>query len=138
MTQMGVTALARRTGVAPDTVRYYEKVDLLPPVGRSAASYRLYDETSVDRLRFIQGAQRLGLRLADIKTLLDVRDTGSCPCAPAEDLLRRRITELDTELARLTALRGDLVAMVDRLPDDCPEPEPGTWKPRREEVTTCC
>jgi len=138
MTQMSVAALARLVGVAPDTVRYYEKIDLLPPVGRTASSYRLYDDTSVDRMRFIQGAQRLGLRLTDIKTLLDVRDTGICPCEPAEDLLRKRIDELDAELARLTALRVDLAAMVERLPNDCPEPAPGTWKPRREEVSTCC
>jgi DNA-binding transcriptional MerR regulator len=141
MTQLSVAALARLVGVAPDTVRYYEKIDLLPPVGRTASSYRLYDDTSVDRMRFIQGAQRLGLRLADIKTLLEVRDTGICPCEPAEDLLRKRIGELDAELARLTALRVDLAAMVERLPDDCPEPAPGTWKPRQErqeEVRTCC
>src|SRR5580692_6706285 len=116
MTNMSVAALAKRVGVAQDTVRYYEKIDLLRPVGRTASSYRFYDDTSVDRMRFIQGTRRLGLRLADIKTLLDVRDTGTCPCEPAEDLLRKRIGELDAELARLTALRVDLVAMVERLP----------------------
>lgn len=64
------------------------------------------------------------------ESVLTVRDTGNCPCEPAEHLLRQRIAELDAELARLDALRVNLVRMVDALPDrDCPQPEPGTWCP---------
>jgi DNA-binding transcriptional MerR regulator len=76
---IGVSALAERVGVARDTIRYYEKVGLLPAPNRSASDYRQYDETAVDRLRFIQGCQRLGLRLREIKTLLEVRDTRHMP-----------------------------------------------------------
>lgn len=84
----------------------------------------------MNRLRFIQGAQRLGLRLREIADLLAVRDTGNCPCEPAEQLLRHRITEIDAELARLTALRADLVRMADALPGNGrPDPEPGKWCP---------
>jgi DNA-binding transcriptional MerR regulator len=91
----------------------------------------------VDRLRFIQGAQRLGLRLREIKTLLDVRDTGQCPCEPAEQLLRTHIGEINRELARLRALRRELVTMADRLPSaDCLDPMPGTWLPMRIEKAT--
>ena len=86
----------------------------------------------IERLRFIQGCARLGLRLDDIADLLAVRDTGTCPCEPAEALLRRRITEVDAELARLNSLCVELVRMVDALPDqDCPNPTPGTWLPLR-------
>lgn len=107
----------------------YEKSGLLAAPERTAAAYRSYDESAVDRLRFIQGAQRLGLRLREIKTLLEVRDTGQCPCAPAEQLLREHVGEIDRELARLRALRRELVAMVERLPSqDCPDPTPGTWR----------
>ena len=54
-------------------------------------------------------------------------DTGTCPCEPAESMLRRRIGEIDSEIARLTALRTDLVAMADALPStDCPDPSPDT------------
>lgn len=126
-----VGELAEATGVAPDTVRYYERVGLLPPPRRTPAGYRAYDADAVDRLRFIQGGQRLGLRLRDIADLLAVRDTGVCPCEPAEQLLRRRLAELDAEMARLAALRAEMVAMVDALPSpDCPPPVPGTtWCP---------
>jgi DNA-binding transcriptional MerR regulator len=129
--RLTVSALARWVGVGADTVRYYERVGLLAPPERTPADYRIYDESAVDRLQFIQGAQRLGLRLREIKTLLEVRDTGRCPCEPAEQLLRNHIAEIDRELARLRSLRGELVAMVDRLPSqDCPDPTPGTWLPR--------
>lgn len=127
---MRVAELAEAVGSTPDTIRYYERVGLLPQPERTAAGYRVYRDGAVDRLRFIQGAQRLGLRLRDIGDLLGIRDTGACPCGPAERLLRRRLAELDAELARLTTLREQMVAMVDRLPAaDCPPPTPGTWCP---------
>ncbi len=127
---LSVAQLAARVDVRPDTIRYYERAGLIPPPPRTTGSHRRYGEDAVDRLRFIQGAQRLGLRLRDIATLLAVRDTGECPCEPAEQLLRQRITELNAELARLTALRVDLVRMADALPaNDCPDPDPGTWCP---------
>lgn len=128
-----VGQLADATGVSADTVRYYERFGLLPPPARTASGYRAYDQSAVDRMHFIQGAQRLGLRLSDIAELLAVRDTGVCPCEPAEQLLRRRLAELDAEMARLTALRDQMEAMVRRLPGDgCPPPAPGTWCPPAE------
>ena len=125
-----VAELAEAAGLSADTVRYYERVGLLPPPARTAAGYRAYDAAVVDRLLFVRGAQRLGLRLRDIADLLAVRDTGVCPCEPAGELLRRRLAELDAEMARLAALRTQLAAMVGSLPaDDCPPPTPGTWCP---------
>ena len=129
-TSLTISDLASRTGLRPDTVRYYERVGLMPRAARTSGDHRRYDEVAVDRLQFIRGAQRLGLRLADIKDLLTVRDTGRCPCEPAEPLLRARIAEIDTETERLLLLRADLVAVADQLPGaDCPEPVPGTWCP---------
>lgn len=125
--------LAEAAAVGPDTVRYYEKIGLLPPPARTAAGYRAFQPGVVERLRFIQGAQRLGLSLAEIRDLLAVRDSGVCPCEPAAPLLRRHIRELDAEMARLGALRAELVAMADALPAaKCPDPTPGTWLPRPE------
>jgi DNA-binding transcriptional MerR regulator len=125
-----VAQLATAVGIPTDTIRYYERAGLLPPPERTPAGYRSYDADAVDRLRFIRGAQRLGLRLADIRNLLAVRDTGRCPCEPAEDLLRRRLVEVDAEITRLVTLRAEMVAMADALPAvDCPPPTPGTWCP---------
>ena len=127
-----VAELAPAVGVRPDTIRYYERAGLLPAPERTSAGYRSYDADALDRLRFIQGAQRLGLRLADIRTLLAVRDTGTCPCEPAEGLLRRRLAEIDGEIAQLTALRAEVAAMADALPTaSCPPAEPRHLVPAR-------
>ena len=132
-TGLRVTDLARATGVRPDTIRYYERVGLLAPPPRTPAGYRMYPPSTAERVRFIQGCRRLGLRLREIADLLAVRDTGVCPCEPAETLLHRRIAELDAELARLGALRETLAGMVQELPQGrCPDISPGTWGPGTE------
>jgi DNA-binding transcriptional MerR regulator len=61
MAQLTVSDLARQAGVSPHTVRYYDRVGLLPTPGRSASGYRLYSPHLVERLRFIRGAKHLGL-----------------------------------------------------------------------------
>jgi DNA-binding transcriptional MerR regulator len=125
-----VGQLASRAGVRPDTIRYYERAGLFPAPHRTDGDHRRYGRADVDRLLFIRGAQRLGLRLAEIRDLLAVRDTGVCPCEPAEVLLRRHVSEIDTEIARLIALRAELTGMLAVMPGPgCPDPAPGTWCP---------
>lgn len=125
---LSVGQLASRAGVRPDTIRYYERTGLLPEPRRTDGDHRRYGDADVDRLLFIRGAQRLGLRLAEIRELLAVRDTGVCACGPAEVLLRRHVSEIDQEMQRLTALRADLTGMLAAMPGlDCPDPVPGTW-----------
>jgi DNA-binding transcriptional MerR regulator len=129
-----VAQLAEAVGTSSDTIRYYERAGLLPAPARTAAGHRAYDAGSIDRLKFIRGAQRLGLRLREIGDLLAIRDTGVCPCEPAGELLRRRLVELDEEMARMVALREQMVAMVEALPgEDCPPLSPGTWCPNPAE-----
>jgi MerR family mercuric resistance operon transcriptional regulator len=115
--ELSVSGLAARAGVSPDAVRYYERLGLLPPTRRSAAGHRRYDERAVERLRFVRGAQRVGLRLREIGALLEVVDRGRCPCGHTEALLRARMAEIDTELARLGALRAELVRLLTHRPD---------------------
>ena len=125
-----VGQLAARVGVTADTVRYYERSGLLPEPNRTDGDHRRYGPADLDRMLFIRGAQRLGLRLAEIRELLAVRDTGACPCGPAETLLSEHIGEIDREIARLARLRADLARMVVGLSGQsgpCPDPVPGTW-----------
>ena len=127
---LSITQLATLTGFGPDTIRYYERTGLLPAPARTTGDHRRYDECAIDRLRFIRGAKRLGLRLGDIANLLTLRDTGTCPCEPAASLLRRRLDEIDAEMTRLTELRGQLTGMLTAIPGPaCPDPAPGTWLP---------
>jgi DNA-binding transcriptional MerR regulator len=132
-----VSQLAAAVGSSPDTLRYYEKVGLLPEPHRTPSGYRQYDDGARDRLAFIRGAQRLGLTLADVRDLLAVRDTGDCPCEPAEQLLSRRLGEIETEIDRLEALRGQMRAMLTGIAaGNCPSPDPDTtWCACRKEVS---
>lgn len=125
-----VGQLAARAGVRADTIRYYERAGLLPEPSRTDGDHRRYGPADLDRMLFIRGAQRLGLRLAEIRELLMVRDTGVCPCGPAETLLSEHMGEIDREIARLARLRADLARMVAGLSGPsgrCPDPVPGTW-----------
>jgi DNA-binding transcriptional MerR regulator len=110
---LSVGQLASRAGVRVDTVRYYERTGLLPRPRRTGGDHRRYGPTDVDRLLFIRGARRLGLRLAEIRALTEIRDTGTCPCGPAQALLREHVGEIDREITRLTALRAELTGPVD-------------------------
>jgi DNA-binding transcriptional MerR regulator len=125
-----VGQLASRIGVRADTIRYYERMGLLPIPQRTQGEHRRYGLADVDRLLFIRGAQRLGLRLAEIRGLLDVRDTGACPCEPAAGLLQQHVAQIEKEIERLSALRAELLGMLSEMPGPrCPDPLPGTWCP---------
>lgn len=123
-----VSKLATEAGVRPDTVRYYERAGLLPPAARSTSGYRMYGEEAVDRLRFIKGVQSFGLRLREVRDLLEVMDRGLCPCGHTEGLVRSRITELDEEIGRLRDVRKRLVRLAEEFPAGaCPDPGSGRW-----------
>jgi DNA-binding transcriptional MerR regulator len=115
-----VSNLAEQEGLTADTVRYYERRGLLPPPARTPAGYRQYDDDATRRLRFIKGAQRVGLRLREIGELLTAMDEGQCPCPETESLLRQRMAEMDAEIVRLVELRRELARLVNEAPD-CPQ-----------------
>lgn len=121
-----ITALAETVGLRSDTLRYYDRIGLLSPSGRTTAGYRIYDETAVERLDFIRGAQRMGLRLSDIKELLAVRDRGQCPCGHTRILVQRRLQEVDAEISQLNAVRRQLLALK-RRNDTCREASAAEW-----------
>jgi DNA-binding transcriptional MerR regulator len=121
-----ISAQAAALGLSPDTLRYYERLGLLPPPPRTAAGYRLYGEEAAERLGFISGAKRMGLRLADIKELLDVRDRGQCPCGHTRDLVERRLAEVEAEIRQLSAVRGQLLTLKKRN-EECFDAPGGEW-----------
>jgi DNA-binding transcriptional MerR regulator len=121
-----ISAIARQAGVSPDTLRYYERLGLVAPAQRMANGYRRYDPDVVDRVRLIKGAQRTGLRLGDIKELLEISDRGACPCGHTRTRLEQRISDVDGELDRLRQLRRQLAEMLAGL-DGCAEQPTGGW-----------
>jgi DNA-binding transcriptional MerR regulator len=94
--------------VTPDTIRFYERERLLAPPERTASGYRQFDDDAVRRVRFIKGAKSLGLKLAEIRELLEIQDKGACPCGHTKLLVDRRIAQIDEEMAELRRLRNEL------------------------------
>jgi DNA-binding transcriptional MerR regulator len=121
-----ISALAGSVGLSADALRYYERLGLLPRAERTAAGYRSYGDDAIQRLTFICAAKRMGLRLADIKELLDVRDRGQCPCGHTRDLVNRRLAEVDAEIEQLSAIRTQLLGLKQRN-QDCLDAVDSDW-----------
>src|SRR3989304_1825008 len=100
--------VARQAGLSPKAIRFYEAPGLLAPPRRGENSYRLYPPEAVLELRFIRRAQGLGLRLAEIKGILERRRRGEVPCGYTEQLLVAKIAELERQMEALLATRDRL------------------------------
>lgn len=116
MTTLTVSKLAEQVGTSTDTLRYYERIGLMPVADRSPSGYRMYGAEAVDTVHFIKRAQRLGLRLEDIRELLQIREGGLCPCGHTRGLLERRVDQLDEEMRAMAGLRDDIRQMLDGQP----------------------
>jgi DNA-binding transcriptional MerR regulator len=120
---MRIGGLAARTGIPPQTIRFYERRGLLPAADRRPNGYRDYREADAARLAFIRSAQAAGLTLAEIEGVLRVRQAGQAPCGHVSGLLARKLDDVHArqrELALLEAELQQLVEAGDRLdPADC-------------------
>ena len=109
-TTFQIAEVAQRSGFTPATLRYYEDIGLLAPTRRTDAGYRLYDETSLERLRFISRAKQLGCSLDEIADLTRVWDGGRC--ATVQERLRAtveaKIADAHSQIAALTILAAEL------------------------------
>lgn len=100
--------LARETGTRVVTIRYYEKIGLMPPPGRSSGNYRTYDRTAFERLRFIRRCRDLGFSLDQIRELLDLASHEERPCADVDAITAVHLAEVERKIADLTGLAQEL------------------------------
>lgn len=98
----------RAAGVSAKAVRLYEAKGLLPTADRNSAGYRLYTHNDVELLRFIRQAKTLGLTLAEIGDILDLRRGGTPPCRHVIDVLDHHMADIDRTIAELRQLRHAL------------------------------
>lgn len=106
--------VARRVGVRPSALRYYEARGLLRPAARLPNGYRIYDEGAINLLNFVRRAQSLGITLKEIKTLLELSRRGQRPCAEVKELARQHLTDLDLKIRELELLRQQLQLLLRR------------------------
>ncbi|MGW3730280.1 heavy metal-responsive transcriptional regulator [Streptomyces sp. NPDC000851] len=124
---MRIGDVATASGVTTKTIRFYEQAGLLPAPPRTSGGYRDYPEQTVMRLAFIRDAQDAGLSLAEIRSVLALRDAGSSPCAHVTALIDRHLADIDRRLDELRATKAVLHGLAGRAaatdPAECTDAE---------------
>lgn len=106
-----IGALSKLTGVNIETIRYYEKIGLLPPPPRTEGRHRLYDRGLTQRLQFVQRSRELGFSIPEIKALLRLVDQGWLGCGEAKAITDRHLADIRgkiSDLKRLERVLGRL------------------------------
>lgn len=141
--------VARLAGVGVETLRFYERSGLLNQPARSEGGYRLYDAKALKTLKFIKRAQSLGFTLEEIKRIIAESRAGQRPCAEVREIVRRRLAELDEQMAQIrryrnalaTTLRqwdaqgfadGDFCGLIENAELSVARPEPNNLKRRKK------
>ncbi len=116
--------VAELLNVSIDTLRYYEKIDLLGQVPRSDSGIRHYDEALIARIRFIRHAQRMGFSLEAINELLAFREQPANVKPQVREMIKQKLVDLDQQILDLSQLRDELQALTTACEgssdSDCP------------------
>ena len=125
MQALTVGKLSKQTGVAVETLRYYERRGLLPPAERTTSGYRLFRPDTAQRLRFIRRAQALGFSLDEIAELLSLSDTPSRSAREVKQLTRSKIADIEVRIRDLQRMKRGLAKLDETCSghgstQDCP------------------
>ncbi len=120
---MLIGELAHAVGLPSQTIRFYERKGLLPAPERGSNDYRTYDASTLARLTFVQTAQAAGLTLAEIASIIGLRDDGNVPCAHVATLIHNKLDDVRARIRDLAALEAELDVLIERShrldPADC-------------------
>lgn len=108
--KIGQVSAAAGTNV--ETIRYYERIGLLPEPGRTSANYREYAPEHVDRLNFIRHARGLGFDIQSIRSLLDLAEDPKRDCGAADRIASGHLRAVERKLEQLQKLQGELERMI--------------------------
>jgi DNA-binding transcriptional MerR regulator len=109
---MKIGELANATATNVETVRYYEKIGLLPPPARTSGNYRAYSMDHLARLSFIRRARDLGFNIESVRELLSLSDDRSQSCEAVDSMARVHLSEIESKISDLTALRIELDRVI--------------------------
>ncbi len=104
--------LAKQTGVSTDTLRHYERKGVLIRPRRASNGYRLYPKSALNRVLLVRRALAVGFTLDELASILSERDKGSAPCREVYKLTAEKLSSIEEQLVALTALRGELEAIL--------------------------
>jgi Cu(I)-responsive transcriptional regulator len=106
--------LAPRTDTKVETIRYYERIGLLPQPARTGGNYRAYAHHHLERLSFIRRGRDLGFSLDEVRELLRLSDDRDRSCAEVDRMVRAHLSDVERKLTDLTALRAELRQLIDQ------------------------
>jgi MerR family copper efflux transcriptional regulator len=109
---MHIGGVAKKIGLTPDAIRFYERTALLPRPSRTAGGFRQYADTDLETLRFIRQAQGLGFTLKEVRELLALRGSRLQPCAPVHLRLQTKLLQVRRKLRDLRTLQHELRAAL--------------------------
>jgi len=112
MERLLIGDIAKKFGLNPRTIRYYEGVGILPKTRRTESGYRVYTDETIDRLAFILKAKALGLKLDEIREIIRLYEKGEVPCDCTKSFIKNKIGEIDEKIASLTELRARLADLL--------------------------
>jgi Cu(I)-responsive transcriptional regulator len=107
-----IGALAKRTDTKVETIRYYERIGLLPAPARTSGNYRAYGAEHLGRLSFIRRARDLGFSIEQVRELLSLADQRDESCAGVDAIARQHLTEVERKIADLKAMRRELSTII--------------------------
>lgn len=110
--------LARATGCNLETIRYYEKIGIMPDPPRSTKGYRSYDDSHVKRLKFVMRSRDLGFSLEEVRGLLGLVDDRSRTCAEVQIIAEDHLTDVQAKIADLQRIERVLSDTVARCTGD--------------------
>ncbi len=111
-TERTIGEVARLLTMSVDTLRYYEKIGLLPKVSRAESGIRHYRDKDISRLKFIKRAQQMNFTLAEISDLLKMREDPQHARAEVRQLTTNKLKEVEVRLTELDSLRRELALLV--------------------------
>ena len=112
MSDLSIGETARRLGMTHDTLRYYERIGLLPPVPRDGGGRRRYGRKALSMLGFIKRAQAMNFSLQEIARLLTLRNSPNTAHEDARALTRAKLAQTEIRISELTRLRDELQLLV--------------------------
>lgn len=109
---LAIGELARRSGYAVQTLRYYEQIGLMPKPARTEGGQRRYDADLVRRLLFIRHARDLGFSVEDVRSLLDLAGKPDHPCGSVDQIAATHLAAIDAKISALKTLRKEINQML--------------------------
>jgi MerR family copper efflux transcriptional regulator len=113
--------LSNLVGIPIQTIRYYERLELLLKPHRTEQGYRIYSTDALERLLFIQGVKAFGLSLDEIKQLLDLQATHTIPYATFKLMVQQKLDKLDLQIQELMTQRQDISQRLDLIAEALPD-----------------